>query len=148
MPIIDVQEHCMQHTPPPPIVTSEVRIVDAAGAPRILMSAAKGTPSIVLTGRDAKPAVTVQLDEQGRPSVKLANPVAGGPTAAIEIDDKGAHVKFDREGGASSYLFLNNAGVSGMVLIDSQGVRRVSVLVAADGKVTIDGLNGKATTAP
>jgi len=138
----------MQHTPPPPVVTSEVRIVDTTGATRILMSAANGAPSIVLIGHDAKPAATVQLDEQDRPSVKLTNPVAGAPTAAIEIDDKGAHVKFDRAGGASSYLFLNNAGVSGVVLIDSQGVRRVSVLLTADGKVTFDGLDGKAAAAP
>jgi len=138
----------MQHTPPQPIITSEVRIVDMAGVPRIVMSAAKGAPSIVLTERDGKPAATMQLDEQDHPSVKLANPVAGAPTAAIEIDEKGAHVKFDRAGGASSYLFLNNAGISGVVLIDSHGTRRVSVLVAADGKVTIEGLNEKNTTVP
>lgn len=138
----------MQHTPPPPIITSEVRVVDPAGAPRILLSAATGAPSIVLIGRDAKPTATVQLDEQDRPSVTLANPVQGPPSAAIEIDDNGAHVKFDRPGGASSYRFLNNAGVSGVVLIDRQGVRRVSVLVGADGKVTIEGLSEKATAAP
>ena len=133
----------MQHTPPTPVITSEVRIVDAEGAPRILLSAAGQGPSIVLVGRDAKPAATVALDKDDRPSVRLANPAPGAPVAAIELDDKGAHVKFDRPGGASSYLFLNNAGGSGVVLIDAKGVRRASVLVGADGKVTVQGLDGK-----
>ena len=51
-------------------------------------------------------------------------------------------MKFDRPGGASSYLFLNNAGTSGVVLIDGKGVRRASVLVGADGKVTVEGPDG------
>lgn len=133
----------MQHTPPPPVITSEVRVVDAAGTPRILLSAAGDGPAIVLIGRDTKPAATIALDSGDRPSVKLANPSVGAPVAAIEIDDKGAHVKFDRAGGGSSYLFLNNAGVSGVVLIDARGVRRASVLVGADGKVTVQGPDGK-----
>lgn len=137
----------MQHTPPPPVITSEVRIVDPAGAPRIVLSATNGMPAIVLIGRDAKAAATVALDSNDRPSIKLANPEAGAPTAAIEIDDKGAHVKFDRPGGASSYLFLNNAGTSGVVLIDGKGVRRASVLVGADGKVTVEGLDGNGPAA-
>lgn len=134
----------MQHTPPPPVITSEVRIVDPAGAPRIVLSAATGAPVILLIGGDDKPAATLALDGNGRPSIKLANPEPGAPTAALEIDDKGAHVKFDRAGGASSYLFLNNAGTSGVVLIDAKGVRRASFLVGADGRVTVDGLDGSA----
>ncbi|OAN59895.1 hypothetical protein A7X12_01985 [Sphingomonas sp. TDK1] len=125
------------------MITSEVRIVDPAGTPRIVLSAADGRPAIVLIGHDAKPAATVALDGNDRPSIKLANPEPGAPTAVIEIDDKGAHVKFDRAGGASSYLFLNNAGTSGVVLIDGAGFRRASVLLGADGKVTVEGPEGR-----
>ncbi|WP_139810097.1 hypothetical protein [Sphingomonas azotifigens] len=132
----------MQQTPPPPVIASEVRIVDPAGTPRIVLSAANGAPSIVLIGRDAKPLATVALDKDDRPSIQLANPVPGAPSASLEIDDKGAHVKFDRAGGASSYLFLNNAGTSGVVLIDAKGVRRASVLVAPSGKVSVEGTGG------
>ncbi|SFK05726.1 hypothetical protein SAMN03159338_3160 [Sphingomonas sp. NFR04] len=134
----------MQHIPPPPVTTSEIRVVDAAGTPRILLSAAGDGPAIVLIGRDTKPAAAIALDSADRPSVKLANPSPGGPVAAIEIDDKGAHVKFDRAGGASSYLFLNNGGTSGVVLIDAKGVRQAAILVGADGKVTLEGVEGNA----
>lgn len=127
----------MQQTPPPPVIASEVQIVDPAGTPRIVLSAAKGAPSIVLIGHDAKPIAVIALDASDRPSIRLTNPVPSAPSASLEIDAKGAHVKFDRGGGASSYLFLNNAGSSGMVLIDAQGVRRASVVVAPTGKVTI-----------
>lgn len=133
----------MQHAPLPPVITSEVRVVDAAGTPRILLSAAGDGPAIVLIGRNAKPAATIALDGGDRPSVKLANSSSGAPVAAIEIDEKGAHVKFDRAGGASSYLFLNNAGTSGVVLIDAKGVRRAAVTVGADGNVTVEGLAGE-----
>ncbi len=81
------------------------------------------------------------LDTAGRPAVSLANPISGGPSATMEIDDKGAHVKFDRPGGASSYLFLNNAGGSGMVLIDPKGRRRLEATVASDGTSTITQLD-------
>jgi len=53
-------------------------------------------------------------------------------------------VKFDRAGGASSYLFLNDGGTSGVVLIDAKGVRQAAILVGADGKVTLEGVEGNA----
>ena len=131
----------MQAAPPPPVVTQEVRIVDASGHPRILLSAGDGTPTIVLLDVDGKPAMTARTDAAGRPAITLANPHADGPAAALEIDDKGAHVKFDRPGGASAYLFLNNAGGSGTVLIDAKGKRRLVATVAADGTVALDRLD-------
>ncbi|MGA7631087.1 MAG: hypothetical protein WCB11_09990 [Terriglobales bacterium] len=61
------------------------------------------------------------------------------------MDDKGTHVKFDRPGGASSYLFLNNAGESGVVFVDANGVRRLNVLVELDNDAKIErfGSDGK-----
>ena len=123
---------------PPPIVTQEVRIVDAQGRPRILLSASSGRPVLVMLREDGQTGTEVALDEAGRPSVSLANPDPNGPTATLAVDDKGAHVKFDRPGGASSYLFLNNAGGSGVVLIDTKGVRRLQATVDADGITQIE----------
>jgi hypothetical protein len=123
---------------PPPIITQEVRIVDAQGTPRILLSANSGKPVLVMLRADGQTATKVALDEAGRPSVSLINPDANGPTATLAIDDKGAHVKFDRPGGASSYVFLNNAGGSGVVLIDTKGVRRLQATVDADGITQVE----------
>jgi hypothetical protein len=80
----------------------------------------------------------------GIPAVKLANPDLKGPTAALAVDDKGTHVKFDRPGGESSYLFLNNAGESGVVFVDANG-GRLSVLVGPDNNAKIErfGSDGK-----
>jgi hypothetical protein len=87
---------------------------------------------------DGQTATEVSLDEAGRPSVSLANPDPNGPTATLAVDDKGAHVKFDRPGGASSYVFLNNAGGSGVVLIDAKGVRRLQATVDPNGITQIE----------
>lgn len=132
----------MQAAPPPPVTTQEIRIVDAQGHPRIVLSAANGKPTITLLSQDAKPGTTVTLDAQDRPSIKLANPDVAGPSASLEIDDRGTHILFDRPGGASSYLFLNNAGMSGVVLIDAKGTRRTSIVVNGDGAVSVEGLPG------
>jgi hypothetical protein len=130
---------------PPPIVTQEIQIVDDQGHLRLLLSAKSGSPVIELLKVDGQSNVVVTLDAVGRPSIKLSNPDAGGPSAALEVDDKGAHVKFDRPGGASSYLFLNNAGGSGVVLLDAKGVRRLDALITADGTAKIErfGSDGK-----
>lgn len=130
---------------PPPIVTQEIQIVDDQGHLRLLLSAKSGSPVIELLKVNGQSNVVVTLDAVGRPSIKLSNPDAGGPSAALEVDDKGAHVKFDRPGGASSYLFLNNAGGSGVVLLDAKGVRRLDALITADGTAKIErfGSDGK-----
>ncbi|MFM0592819.1 hypothetical protein [Paraburkholderia dilworthii] len=132
--------------PPEPVVTQEVRIVDQQGRPRIVLSASNGVPTLVLLSESGTVGATVALDAAGRPSVTLANPNPAWPTAALAVDDKGAHVKFDRPGGASSYLFLNNAGGSGVVLVDNAGRRRLNATVAADGTANVEPLSvdGKA----
>jgi hypothetical protein len=129
-----------------PVVTQEIRIVDEQGQTRLLLSAKGGTPKLQLLRSDGEFGSEVSLDADGRPAVKLANADPNGPAAVIEIDDKGAHVKFDGLGGASSYLFLNNAGGSGIVLFDSQGIRRLNAVIASDGSAKIErfGPDGKA----
>jgi hypothetical protein len=130
---------------PPRVVTQEIQIVDSQGSPRLLLSAKSGSPAIELLRADGTPIVVVTLDAGGHPSMRLDNPDAEGPTAVLEVDDKGAHVKFDRPGGGSSYLFLNNAGGSGVVLVDTTGARRLDAQVAPDGTAKIDryGADGK-----
>jgi len=121
-------------TLPPPIVTSEISIVDAAGQPRLVLSAASGVPSIQLLSPKGVASATVALDPEGRPRIALSSPDAAQPTVSVEVDDKGAHARFDRPAGGSSYLFLNNAGVSGLVLIDTHNVRRAEVILGPDGE--------------
>jgi hypothetical protein len=128
----------MDDLAPIPVVTQELRIVDAESLPRIVLSAHDDVPAIKLLGLDGKPSATVSLDPSGRPSVTLANPNPAWPTVALEIDDKGAHLKIERPGGASSYLFLNNSGGAGVVLIDAGGVRRFSATVAPDGATKVE----------
>jgi hypothetical protein len=115
------------HTSPSPVITDEIKIVDSQGHSRITMSAKSGNPVIRMLQTNGVPSVEVLLDATGHPTIKLANPDLKGPTAVLAVDDKGAHVKFDRPGGASSYLFLNNAGESGVVFVDSNGVRRLDI---------------------
>lgn len=124
--------------PPPPVTTQELRIVDAQGRPRMLLSALNGVPEIVLLREDGSTGARVALDAAGRPALTLLNPLVAGPHATVEIDDKGAHLLLERPSGASSYLFLNNAGGSGVVLIAADGQRRLSATLAADGSSRIE----------
>ncbi|WP_206240608.1 hypothetical protein [Novosphingobium terrae] len=130
----------MQAAPPAPVVTQEIRVTDAQGHARIVLSARDGTPTIQLLRGDDTPGATISLDAAGRPAIRLANPAPNAPTASLEIDDKGAHVKFDRPGGASSYVFLNNAGGSGIVLIDARGARKAGIVLAPDGTISLQGI--------
>jgi len=119
------------------VKTEELQIVDSQGKARIRLSASGGMPSIELLKADGAGAASLKLNGDGRPSLALSNVESNGPMATLEIDDKGAHIKFDREGGASTYLFLNNAGGSGVVFYDAEGERRLSLVVADDGKISI-----------
>ena len=129
---------------PPPIVTQHLEIVDSAGRPRLVLSARSVAPYVRLLQVDGRTSAELTLAGD-YPVVKLENPGPTGPTAALEVDDKGAHVKFDGPGKASSYLFLNNSGGSGVVLIDRNGVRRLDVMVGADGEPKVErfGADGK-----
>lgn len=123
--------------PSPPVTTQELRIVDAQGRPKMLLSALNGVPEIVLLREDGSTGARVALDAAGRPALTLLNPLAAGPHATVEIDDKGAHLLLERPGGASAYLFLNNAGGSGVVSIAADG-QRLSATLAADGTSRIE----------
>jgi len=117
------------------LTAHQITLVDETGQPKLRLSATSGTPTMELLGKSGEVALTVALDATGHPAITMNNP-DGGSTASLAVDPKGAHVKFDRPGGASSYLFLNDEGVSGVVLLDRTGQRRYEVLVNADGTVT------------
>ncbi|MFC7066840.1 hypothetical protein [Brucella rhizosphaerae] len=119
--------------PSEPITTTELRIVDADGHPRLLLSVKDGLPTVAFMNTQGDVGMRLQLDSQGLPSVVLANPDPTGPTARFEIDGKGAHVKLDGADAASAYLFLNNGSTSGLVLNDANGQRRIGATVTADG---------------
>jgi hypothetical protein len=120
-----------------PLIAHEIRIVDEKGQVRLILSAKSGSPTINMLGTDGAIRFSASLDGAGYGSIKILNPAATGPVASLELDDKGAHVKFDRPGGGSSYLFLNNAGESGAVFLDTNGKRRLNLLVKQDGQAEI-----------
>jgi hypothetical protein len=136
--------------PRSPVIATEIKIVDSQGRPRITMSANSDSPMIRFLQLDGSTSLEILLDSAGRPTVKLANPDLKGPVASLAIDDKGTHVKFDRPGGASSYLFLNNSGESGIVFVDGNGVRRLNVLVGPgnDARIERFGSDGKPISEP
>jgi hypothetical protein len=127
------------------LAAEELQIVDAQGRPRLVLSARTGVAAIRLIGEGGAVGAEIALGADGLAAVRLGNPDPNGPSASFEIDAKGAHMRFDRPDGASSYLFLNNAGASGVVLIDNHGVRRLNAVVGADGEPKVErfGPDGK-----
>jgi hypothetical protein len=123
------------------VIANEVRLVDAAGNTRLLLTTRSGTPSLQFLSGNGTVGMTADLDQEGRGAFRIQNPEAQGPVASIEVDAKGTHVKFDKPNGASCYLFLNNAGESGAVFIDAAGKRRVNVLVDPTGGSRIERLD-------
>jgi hypothetical protein len=130
------------------LTVREISIVDEAGRVCMTLSATKGAPSIHFFGPDGKERMTASLDSSGYGSIQIANPSVSSPVASLAVDDKGAHVKFDRLGGASSYLFLNNAGESGTVFLDSKGKRSLEILVTSSGETEIHRYDQPARSQP
>lgn len=126
----------------------ELYIVDGSGKERIHLAASAGTPTLRLLDSLGQQCLMLSVDDQGYSAIHLSNPAASGPIAALEIDDKGAHVKFDRPGAASSYLFLNNSGGSGVVLVDAMGHRKLDVMVTSSGETSIRRYDAPSPTAP
>jgi hypothetical protein len=112
----------------------ELNIVDEHGKVFVTLSAAGQTPTVQLLAPSGQKRITMAVDQRGYGSVQLINPDPAGPVVSLAIDDKGAHVKFDRPGGASSYLFLNNSAGSGVVLIDAKGSRKLDLVVTPTGE--------------
>jgi hypothetical protein len=131
-----------------PIVTNEIRLVDSYGKTRLLLTTQSDAPTIQLLQPDGGVGLSASLDEAGRGSVSIHNPEPSGPSVALEIDDKGSHVKFDRPGGASAYIFLKNSGQSGIVFLDATGKRRFNIQVHANGGVIMQRLDDSGNPIP
>ena len=111
-----------------------LQIVDPQGRPRLVLSAASGAPSIRLLHSDGTAQAIVSLDDTGLPSVTLCNPAPAHPTVRLEVDDKGTHLKLDHPDGSTAYLFVNNGGTCGLVMVDPQGERKVDIKAPASGE--------------
>ncbi len=122
---------------PKALSLQKLSIVDASGRTYITFSEANGVPAVDLIDARGEKRITMTVDADGYGAIHLTNPKSSGPMASLEIDDKGAHVKFDRPGGASSYLFLNNSGGSGAVFLDTRGIRKLDLLVSPSGQTEI-----------
>lgn len=120
-----------------PTQMQELQIVDAQGRPRLVLSAASGTPSITLLHSDGSPQAIVSLGETGLPCVELRNPNPAHPTARLEVDDKGTHIKMDHPSGATTYLFVNNGATCGLAMEDAQRKRRLEAMVPPTGEAFI-----------
>ncbi len=113
----------------------ELTLVDEDGQPKMRLFIRSGSPILQMMRPNGEVAMTFAVDATGHPTIALTNPESGS-SASLAVDKKGAHVKFDRPGGASSYLFLNNEGGSGIVLLDNAGKRKYELLLNADGSVS------------
>lgn len=130
------------------LTLQDLRLVDGSGLVRLILSTRSGNPEISLLGVNGQVLLTASVDAKGFGSVQIRNPAQEGPGATFALDDKGAHVKFDRPGGASSYLFLNNQGESGAVFLDAGGRRRLDMIVKSNGESAVERFDNQGHSIP
>jgi hypothetical protein len=130
-----------------PVITRELKLVDSEGRVRLLLTTDRDQPVVRMLRDDGKPAIDLALDGNGNPSVQLHNP-NGGASAILEIDDKGTHLKMDHPGGASIYLFMNNASVSGLVFEDQNGTKRYEILKEVNAEASVTRLDAEGKPLP
>lgn len=115
----------------------ELEIVDENGQPRIQLLVENGMPSIRLLNTQGQVRTQIGMTEDGFPKIELSS-VPDQLNVKLEIDPKGSHIKFDHQQGASCYLFLNNAGVSGLVMTDAQQQRKFAVTINEQGELKME----------
>ena len=130
---------------PSPVVTQEIQIV--VDGQLILGCCFRPSPVVPIKiaghGWHADSGVA---DSSGHPSMRLDNPDVEGPVAILEVDDKGAHVKFDRSGRARLELPLPERRRNRFVFVRRHQRRQAGRrAVAPDGTAKIDryGANGE-----
>ena len=99
-----------------------------------MLSARSETSTIPLFRAVGSIGMKLSLDADGRGSVRLSNPNKTDPAAGLEIADKGSHIRLERPGGASGYLFVNDAGV---VPLDRQCRRKLALVAPANGEAIV-----------
>ncbi len=116
----------------------ELEIVDEHDLPRIRLSVEQGVASIQLLNSQGNVATRIEMDELGFSKIQLTSAPEPLINVKLELDPKGSHIKFDHQNGASNYLFLNNQGVSGLVMLDTQQQRKFAVTVDEQGRVKVE----------
>ena len=116
----------------------ELEIVDEHDLPRIRLSVEQGVASIQLLNSQGNVATRIEMDELGFSKIQLTSAPEPLINVKLELDPKGSHIKFDHQNGASNYLFLNNQGVSGLVMLDAQQQRKFAVTVDEQGGVKVE----------
>ena len=67
------------------VIANEVRLVDAAGNTRLLLTTSSGTPSLQFLSGNGTVGIKADLDQEGRGAFRIQNPEAQGPVAGIEV---------------------------------------------------------------
>ncbi|RZG47463.1 hypothetical protein [Acinetobacter wuhouensis] len=116
----------------------ELEIVDEHDQPRIRLSVEQGVASIQLLSLLGEVGARIELDQAGFSKIQLASITEPLLNVKLEMDPKGSHIKFDHQNGASNYLFLNNQGASGLVMLDAQQQRKFAATVSEQGVLKID----------
>ncbi|AYO53220.1 hypothetical protein [Acinetobacter wuhouensis] len=116
----------------------ELEIVDEHDQPRIRLSVEQGLASIQLLNLQGEVGARIELDQAGFSKIQLASITEPLLNVKLEMDPKGSHIKFDHQNGASNYLFLNNQGASGLVMLDAQQQRKFAATVSEQGVLKID----------
>ena len=115
--------------------------MDDQGRTRIVLSAKAAVPGISLLREDGQAAASLTVSNTGHAALNLHAVGSDHPAAVIEIDPKGTHVKFTHPSGATTYFFRNNEGVSGLVMQDTTGKRRINIMVPVEGPVQFQPLD-------
>ncbi|MBJ9985602.1 hypothetical protein IAE19_09125 [Acinetobacter sp. S40] len=116
----------------------ELAIVDENDQTRIQLTVKSNVPSIEFLNERGEVSIQIILGEEGYPSIQLLPISDQLLNVKLEMDSKGAHLKFDHEQGSSCYVFLNNVGTSGMVMLDAKKQRRFTASVTAQGDLHLE----------
>lgn len=112
---------------------SVFRLVDEKGQMRASLGLVDGQPQLVLHDTAQRPRLVVSLGDKGNPQVALHDGVNALPNLVIESDAKGSHVLLRASDERQTYVFLKNAGASGLVLVGERGLRQADFLLGPDG---------------
>ncbi|MGN5953395.1 hypothetical protein ACP6L2_02150 [Sphingobacterium lactis] len=125
------------------IKTEELHITDSKGNTKIVLAVKNDMATIQFNQSEGKPGMSITLDQDGLPAIKLENPNPELPSTILEVDAKGTHIRFNHPKGNSAYLFLNNAGASGIVMNAAKEDRRYQVVVSENGEVIIKNMDAE-----
>lgn len=115
------------------IPASSFSLTDAEGKEHAKLCLVDRAPTLFFYDPHHHPRLQLGLNGDGLPQVFLHGLPAAEPTVKLECDALGSHVLLSGGGRAQGYLFLKNAGGSGLVLFGPAGQRQIEVLLTADG---------------